>query len=122
MSVTTIIPIPPSINEMYRSRARVYKTEKAAGYEQVVAEKIDEIVQQIPPPPWDITFWFYFPTKRRRDVDGPIKAGLDAVTRALNVDDSNVMDLHAFKRLSRKHPRCEVVIATSTATMDDDHE
>jgi Holliday junction resolvase RusA-like endonuclease len=98
---------------MYRSRSPVYKTEVAEGFEACVKEQIDQVMDPtLPPTPWAVTFWFYFPDKRRRDVDNNIKAGMDAVTRALGVDDSNVDEVHGYKRYDKANPRCEVVVTT----------
>lgn len=117
--IRATIPVPPSINRMYRSRSPVYKTEVAVGFEACVKEQIDQVLDpSLPAMPWAITFWFYFPDKRKRDVDNCIKAGMDAVTRALGVDDSNVDEVHAYKSYDKHNPRCEVIVTTCAATVE----
>lgn len=98
---------------MYRSRSPVYRTEVAEGFEAVCAEEIQKVMDPaLPPTPWCVEFYVYFPDSRKRDIDNVVKAGLDGVTRALHVDDSNVDEIHAYKRKDKDHPRCEVIIRT----------
>lgn len=115
-TIRATIPVPPSVNRMYRSRSPVYRTEVAEGFEACVAEKIREVIDpSLPPLPWSVTFWVYFPDHRKRDIDNVVKAALDGVTRALQVDDSNVDEVHAYKRYDKHNPRCEVIITTCEA-------
>ena len=53
---------------------------------------------------------FYFETPMRRDLDGGLKIALDALCRALGLDDRAVVDLHLTKRLDPLRPRLELEI------------
>jgi crossover junction endodeoxyribonuclease RusA len=53
---------------------------------------------------------FYFETPFRRDLDGGLKIALDALCRALDLDDRMVVDLHLTKRIDPLHPHLEVDI------------
>ena len=54
---------------------------------------------------------FYYPDKRRRDVDGNIKALLDACFAFMDLDDTLVVELYAMKAIDRGNPRCEIVVS-----------
>jgi crossover junction endodeoxyribonuclease RusA len=51
---------------------------------------------------------FYFETPNRRDLDGGLKIALDALCRALGLDDRAVVDLHLTKRIDPLHPHLDV--------------
>lgn len=51
----------------------------------------------------------FTPDRRRRDVDNT-KGILDAMTKVLWVDDSQIVDLHIRKYVCKENPRVEIVI------------
>lgn len=53
---------------------------------------------------------FYFGDKRKRDIDNGIKISLDALTGVMFGDDSQITELHVFKRYDKNNPRIEFVI------------
>lgn len=55
-----------------------------------------------------LTLTFYFATALRRDLDGGLKLGQDALCEALAVNDNLVVEIHLSKRVDRRQPRMEV--------------
>jgi crossover junction endodeoxyribonuclease RusA len=55
---------------------------------------------------------FYFETPHRRDLDGGLKIALDAVCKALGLDDRYVVDVHLTKRIDPLRPRLEFELET----------
>lgn len=53
----------------------------------------------------------YYPDARRRDIDGPIKAVLDAAFCSISLDDRLVVELHVSKYIDRANPRCEISVS-----------
>jgi crossover junction endodeoxyribonuclease RusA len=53
---------------------------------------------------------FYFPNKRRRDIDNCLKALLDCMTGILYLDDSQIDELHVYKQIDTKNPRTVVQV------------
>jgi crossover junction endodeoxyribonuclease RusA len=51
---------------------------------------------------------FFFKTKRRRDLDNQNKLVLDALTDIVYKDDSQIAELHLFRRYDAKNPRVEI--------------
>ncbi len=51
----------------------------------------------------------YFPTKRKRDIDNPLKLLLDVLVGVVYIDDSQVMELHVHKGYDPSNPRVEVI-------------
>jgi Holliday junction resolvase RusA-like endonuclease len=53
---------------------------------------------------------FYFPDKRKRDIDNCLKALLDCCTGILYDDDSQITTLHVYKFIDRINPRTIIKI------------
>ena len=88
------LPYPPSINAYWRHRVFgrrpvVYVTDAGIAYREAVKSAVDmraKLVGELA-----LTVRLYPPDRRRRDIDNPIKALLDAMTHAgVWVDDSQV--------------------------------
>lgn len=115
------IPLPPSVNHMYRNGSKPgakYKTgayrrwEEEAGY--IVLEKASSLriagrLDQFAPP-IALEAWFFFPDRRRTDADNRCKALQDLLANVLKFDDSAIIDVVLHKRIDRKGARCEVVL------------
>lgn len=124
------MPLPPSINASYRLRARRAQHESAiAGTPELQQFKQDAALLlsqgEVDWPlllklresntkrhqtPLAVVLRFYFSTEWRRDVDGPVKAALDAAFRRLELDDVLVIDLHVQKLVDPVDPRCEIEV------------
>lgn len=56
-----------------------------------------------------VEIYLHFPDRRRRDLDN-IKALLDSMTGVLWEDDSQIVDLHIRKYVSKQNPRIEIIL------------
>ena len=118
------LPYPPSVNAYYGHRSsgkhRVIKYVKADGkqFQQDVEVLIRELgISSIFPLSGRLAVKVLLTEpapKRKRDIDNPMKALLDAITLAkVWVDDSQIDDLHIKRQQhDSKHPRgkCTVQI------------
>jgi len=50
----------------------------------------------------------YFGTCRRKDIQNTLKSLLDALNNIVYEDDSQIVELHAYKHLDKENPRVEV--------------
>ncbi len=99
------LPVPPSANGFYSIYSgRKILSKRARLWHAAVAPLLDEAKGTVPPGwPCDaayvFTYWLTPPTRRRVDIDGPLKALLDACTRAewIWADDCQVQQVHAYK-------------------------
>jgi crossover junction endodeoxyribonuclease RusA len=116
------LPLPPSANQLYRAQVvrGVPTIIKAKGYRAYERDAGSTILVQhkphknLPDAPLSFTAKFYWPDRRIRDTDNPLKALVDVVSRALGFDDSQVSEIHAYRLHCKKNPRCEVEIATAS--------
>lgn len=105
-----LLPFPPSTNTYWRHVGpRTLLSKTGREYQERVAEYVLLAGRDaVPPPPHRLAVVLVAPDKRRRDIDNHAgKALLDALYRALGVDDSAVIWLQAEWRLGGP-PRAEV--------------
>jgi len=57
-----------------------------------------------------VTVALYMPNERRVDLDNLAKSQLDALNWLIFVDDSQIDELHVYKRIDREKPRAEVTV------------
>lgn len=126
--------LPPSTNKLYKyytirkGRKSIVNRRLSNEAEKFKAQAGIELGRQwmflTPPPdntPLEVTLTFYFPhlqhkgwpksaasRYKRQDVDNYVKLLLDVVKEACGVDDSNVMALHAYKKVDSENPRIEI--------------
>jgi len=128
---TGVMPLPPSINGSYKPRGGRDTHESAiAGTPELTQFKADAALmlsnQDTTTTDWTIlnklreanakrcqsplavTLRFYFSTEWKRDLDGPIKAAIDAAFAKLELDDRLVVDIQAKKLVDPVEPRCEI--------------
>lgn len=114
-----VLPLPPSVNHQYVSvgRRRVLSREAQAFYREVAkaVQRLREhgALREETERAFRVAFLgvyltFYFETPHRRDLDGGLKIALDAVCKALGLDDRYVVDAHLTKRIDPLHPRLEL--------------
>jgi crossover junction endodeoxyribonuclease RusA len=113
------LPLPPSVNHQYVTvgRRRVLSREAQAFYRDV-AKAVQSLreggalrpgTEQVLQAAFlGVYLTFYFETPHRRDLDGGLKIALDAVCKALGLDDRYVVDVHLTKRIDPLHPRLEL--------------
>jgi crossover junction endodeoxyribonuclease RusA len=117
------LPMPPGVNNQYVSvgKRRVL-SKPAQTFNKDVAKIVErarskgEIVPATEVALKDaligVYLTFYFETPNRRDLDGGLKIALDALCRALGIDDRAVVDLHLTKRIDPLHPHLDVELET----------
>ena len=105
-------PYPPSVNTYYRANGhRRFITKKGMEFRAKVADMVSEsnlptLAQEL-----EVFVTLYPPDKRRRDLDNPMKALLDAMEHAgVYEDDSQIVKLTIEKRPPVKGGKCCVVI------------
>jgi crossover junction endodeoxyribonuclease RusA len=117
------LPLPPSVNNQYVTVGRKRVLSKPAQtFNKDVAKIVDQarakgdILPAMESALKDaligIYLTFYFETPNRRDLDGGLKIALDALCRALGIDDRAVVDLHLTKRIDPLHPHLDVELET----------
>ena len=119
VSLSLTLPLPPGVNNHYVTvgRRRVL-SKPAMGFKRDVDRTIERLRQSgtitdaqqraLAKSLLGVYLTFYFETPMRRDLDGGLKIALDAVCRALDLDDRAVVDLHLTKRIDPLHPRLEL--------------
>ncbi|MDQ3512388.1 MAG: RusA family crossover junction endodeoxyribonuclease [Chloroflexota bacterium] len=123
MTLSLTLPMPPSVNHQYATvgKRRVLSAPARRFHREV--ERVVERARRDGTLPHDVEdglrgallgvyLTFYFETPMRRDLDGGLKIALDALGRALAVDDRGVVDLHLTKRIDPLRPRLDVEIET----------
>jgi crossover junction endodeoxyribonuclease RusA len=117
------LPLPPSVNNQYVTVGRRRVLSKPA---QAFNKDVAKIVEKARrdgnlSPEAEAAFkdaligvylTFYFETPNRRDLDGGLKIALDALCRALGIDDRAVVDLHLTKRIDPLHPHLDIELET----------
>ncbi len=118
-----VLPLPPSVNQQYVTvgRRRVLSREAQAFYRDV-AKAVQhlrangalaaETERAFRAAFLGAYLTFYFETPHRRDLDGGLKIALDAVCKALGLDDRYVVDVHLTKRIDPLRPRLEFELET----------
>jgi len=123
VSLALTLPLPPGVNNQYLTVGHRRVLSKPA---QVFNRDVAKIVERarrdgLVTPALEtalgdallgVYLTFYFETPMRRDLDGGLKIALDALGRALGVDDRAVVDLHLTKRIDPLHPRLELELET----------
>lgn len=111
MTIRLTLPPPISANRYWRTfrnrtvvsaEAKTYKT--AVGW--IARAAVDEPITQ----PITITLHWFRPAKRG-DVDNAIKVTLDALNGIVYADDSQVVELHAYRHDDKHNPRVEVEVS-----------
>lgn len=130
VQIRATLPLPPSINHMYRPGSKPgarYKTDEAKAWEQEAAWRFAMTAGEKLPArrlkaPLFFEAWFYFPDHRRRDADNRCKALQDLLARAIGFDDSDITDVVLHKRIDKESPRCEVALLEMPQTHEDASE
>lgn len=121
VSLTLTLPLPPGVNNQYVTVGNRRVLSKAAqAFKRDVSKLIARLRASGDLPPeteeelqeafLGVYLTFYFETPNRRDLDGGLKIALDALCRALQLDDRAVVDLHLTKRIDPLHPHLDVEI------------
>jgi crossover junction endodeoxyribonuclease RusA len=95
---------------------RHYTPAKTRGYETTVLVYAYQAIAREGRWPWPndqpcaVTVRVFWPDKRRRDLDNTVKAITDAMNRNVYRDDSQIIELRAFKTMADPNPRAEVEV------------
>src|SRR5215203_5652141 len=117
------LPLPPGVNNQYVTVGRKRVLSKPAqAFNKDVAKIVEKLRRDgVLSPETEaalkdaligVYLTFYFETPNRRDLDGGLKIALDALCRALGIDDRAVVDLHLTKRIDPLHPHLDVELET----------
>ena len=113
--LTLVLPYPPSVNRLYRTivrggRALPIKSREHRDYWQAVAARwMAEERQGFTTGPVVVNLTLYRP-RRTGDIDGPIKTLLDSLNGMAWGDDSQIVEMHVFRRDDKANPRVEVQV------------
>lgn len=118
-----MMPLPPGINQSYRI-VRSGQARRLAASASLARFKQDAalLLAQTPRPseqtlaairaqrlPLAVELAFFVTCLLRRDIDGPVKAALDAAFSYLGLNDNLITELHCTK-VQATEPRCEIVV------------
>jgi crossover junction endodeoxyribonuclease RusA len=123
VSLKLTLPLPPGVNNQYVTVGRKRVLSKPAqAFNKDVAKIVEHarakgnILPAMETALKDaligVYLTFYFETPNRRDLDGGLKIALDALCRALGIDDRAVVDLHLTKRIDPLHPHLDLELET----------
>lgn len=104
------LPLPPSANRYWRSaNGHVYVSEEAKAYKTEVQYAWFEepkcfFIEHV-----SVTLRI-FQARKSGDLDNRVKVLLDALRGLVYQDDSQVVELHAFRGDDKANPRVEVEI------------
>lgn len=110
LSRTYSLPYPPSANRYLRHGPRgVYETSEAKAYKAAVGLKLKSLgARKIEKPEHVIFTVTVFRPRASGDLDNTLKVLLDALNGCLWEDDSQVTEIHAYRRDDKANPRVEV--------------
>ncbi len=112
----TITGVPISVNHCYFTAAtgRRILTKEAAAYIDAVgwATKAVWLAEGQPDMSGELAleFHYYFPDKRRRDLDNTKKLLCDGISAALGVDDSRFLCRDMERSVDNDNPRVEIKV------------
>lgn len=102
------IPVPPSANRYWRvANNRIIVTDEARNYKQEVFYKLKNIVE---PLRQDIAINVtVFRRYKKGDLDNFLKIMLDALQGILYLNDSQIVEIHAFREDDPTKPHVKVL-------------
>jgi crossover junction endodeoxyribonuclease RusA len=101
--------MPISTNALYQGRRFLTKEGKANKEALAWESKLQWPLKMPLKGPIRLSVRFYWPNKRRHDVDN-IKALLDSLSGIVYEDDSQINDLRVQKFCDKKQPRVEIEV------------
>lgn len=119
-----VMPLPPGINHSYRI-VRSGQARRLAASASLAQFKQDAglLLAQSGLPdarllaairrehsPLSVELAFFVACLLRRDIDGPVKAAIDAAFSYLGLNDNLVTELHCCKKVRAGEPGCEIVV------------
>lgn len=121
----TLKGVPLSVNKMYGTRkdGRKYLTKEAVEQKKTLGwlAKEEMLKGRLYSPiqgDIDMVIDFYFPDKKRRDGDNPIKLIWDSMTGIVYEDDNQITTYCVRKVIDRENPRTEISLFTGVCGFD----
>ena len=111
--IALVLPLPPSLNHAYitrRGTGQRIRTVQCRSYQDGVRLQLASLIEK----PFDrlasITYRFYWPDNRRRDVDNALKIVRDCLVGTLVKDDCwrCIPQEHIYSELDKDSPRLEI--------------
>lgn len=123
--LTVTVPFPPSLNNAYvavtmpNGKTRRWKSERATEFAKTVTAHIqDELLVRSarpPAPPYLLTLHIYPPMDgRKHDASNLVKIPEDALMKAIDGDDDDVMEIRVFKHAKDRQSRLEMTLQSVT--------
>lgn len=107
---SVVVPYPPSLNRLYRTvRGRPILSKEARQYRAAVQRQLTGMGLKASSSPVALHAWLYRP-RRAGDADNALKALLDALNGLLWVDDSQIVEIHLWRRDDKARPRVELLV------------
>jgi Holliday junction resolvase RusA-like endonuclease len=106
------LPQPKQRPRVDGRNGRIYTPKKTGVFEQTLkVHAMRAIMLHRWPPRFEgpVAVWLhvYFPDARPRDIDNAAKSALDGANEVVWKDDSQVHELHVYRRIDRAKPRLE---------------
>ena len=108
MKEITILTEPISVNRLYRGR-RFLTREGSDAKERMAWEAKIQWGKKVLECPVMVSIVFHY-RNPRRDRDGALKGLLDCLQGVIWKNDSQIVELHAWKMVDRSNPRIEMRI------------
>jgi len=104
------LPYPPSLNSIWRTwKGRILLSAEGRAYRERSA--LTARAAGLKPTEKHVAMWLHFYRPRRTgDLDNALKALLDSIRGIAYLDDSQVVELHAYRFDDKDNPRVEVEI------------
>ena len=108
--MTITLPIPPSANRYWRTfRGRTVVSAEAKAYKEAAAWMAKAAGAEIIDGGVAVTMRVYRPAKRG-DTDNFLKVTLDSLNGIAYSDDSQIVEIHAYRYDDKANPRVEVEV------------
>ena len=109
-----VLPYPPVLNTYYRmvvvkGSPRVLISAAGRAYKEECGWKAKSQGARVQEGDLAVTMTLYRP-RRRGDIDGTMKASFDALNGIAWTDDSQVVELHVYRRDDKQNPRVELEV------------
>ena len=107
-----VLPLPPSVNQLYPGKVRRHKSDAYFHWEKEAAYALR--LQGLHPSDhqptthiWSLEIRCCLPD-RRRDIDNTLKAGIDFIASFFSLSDNYLDSITITRETDKQHPRWEV--------------
>jgi len=103
--ISATLPVPPSANDYWRYTGRVFTSDKAAAYKSVVGMLGPNRLTG----PVAVNMTVYR-ARKSGDLDNFMKVMFDALQGVLYENDSQIVEIHAWREDDKENPRVELLV------------